>query len=228
MPKSFTTNGQSFVRVLLAIAALGLLAGCDTVQSFLPHGDPNASAIALGANPPRTAQPAANPSDKLIQRPVASLDINCPPVDVIDDGAAYRVGGADNQSVRYQFNIGDTARQCDPAGPGQAALKVGVKGEVVIGPAGSAGTYTVPLKIVVTRQADQKPVFSRIYKVEATTDGVGAGAFALVSEPILLPMPTLQLLDLYAVSVGFEAGGAAPASKRHKAHSSRHKVQPTG
>jgi hypothetical protein len=220
MPKSFTADGRPFVRVFLSVAALGLLTGCDTVQGFLPHGDPNASAIALGANPPKTAQPGANPSEKPVVRPVASIDINCPPVDVADDGAAYRVGGADNASVRYQFNIGDTARQCDPAGPGQAALKVGVKGEVVVGPAGSAGTYSVPLKVVVTNEADKKEVFSKTYKVEATTDGVVAGAFRLVTEPILVPMPTLQLANLYSVSVGFEGGRAAAVPKRHKRHHS--------
>ncbi|HKN31204.1 MAG TPA: hypothetical protein VJY34_26345 [Roseiarcus sp.] len=220
MPKSFTTNGRPFVRVLLSIAALGLLAGCNSVTDYLPHGDSNASAIALGANPPKTAQPGANPSEKPIQRPVASIDINCPPVDVADDGAAYRVGGPDNASVRYQFNIGDTARQCDPAGPGQASLKIGVKGEVVVGPAGSAGTYSVPLKIVITREGDNKPVFSKTYKVEATTDGVAAGAFQIVTEPILVPMPTLQLADLYSVSVGFEGGSAAAAPKRHRRHPS--------
>ena len=162
MPKSFITNGRlSFVRILPPFAALGLLAGCSSVESFLPHGDPNAAAIALGANPAKTAQPGANPSEKPVVRPVASVDINCPPVDVAQDGAAYRVGGAENASVRYQFNIGDTARQCDPAGPGQASLKIGVKGEVVIGPAGSAGTYSAPLRIVITNETDKKQVFRR-------------------------------------------------------------------
>ena len=128
--------------------------------------------------------------------------------------AAYRVGGADNASVRYQFNIGDTARQCDPAGPGQASLKIGVAGEVVIGPAGATGTYSVPLRITVTQEADKKQVFSQTYKVDATTDGVAAGQFQVVTKPITLPMPTLQLANIYSISVGFEGGGAAP--KRHK------------
>ena len=216
MPKSLVTNGRpSFVRVLLIVAALGLLPGCSSVEAYLPHGDPNAAAIALGANPPKTAHPGANPSEKPIARPVASVDINCPPVDVAEDGAAYRVGGADNESVRYQFNIGDTARQCDPAGPGQASIKIGVKGQVVIGPAGSAGTYSVPLKIVVTG-ADKREVFSKTYKVEATTDGVSAGSFEIVTEPIVVPMPTLQLADLYSINVGFQAGGVAPAPHRHR------------
>ncbi len=215
MPKSFTANGcPTFVRMLLPLAALGLLAGCSSVENFLPHGDPNATTLALGANPPRTARPGANPSEKPIAHPVASIDINCPTVDVADDGAAYRVGGADNASVRYQFNIGDTARECDPAGPGQATVKIGVRGDVVIGPAGSGGTYSVPLKIVVTNAADNKQVFSKTYKIEATTDGVTAGAFQLVSDPILLPMPTLQLADLYTITVGFEGGSAAAPSHR--------------
>ena len=138
-------------------------------------------------------------------------------MDVAEDGAAYRVGGADNASVRYQFNIGDTARECDPAGPGQASLKIGVSGDVVIGPAGSAGTYSVPLKIIVTNAADKKEVFSRTYKVEATTDGVTAGAFRVVTEPIPLPMPTLQLADVYSITVGFAGGGGgAPPPRRHR------------
>ena len=85
--------------------------------------------------------------------PVAAQDINCPDVTVADGGAALRVGGPDNASVRYQFNIGDTARQCDPAGPGQAAIKIGVAGEVVMGPAGQAGTFSAPVKITVTQAA---------------------------------------------------------------------------
>ncbi len=219
MSKSFTTNGRpSFVRVLLPFASLALLTGCSSVEGWLPHGDPNASAIALGANPPKTAQPGANPGEKPVVRPVASVDINCPPVEVTDDGAAYRVGGAENESVRYQFNIGDTARHCDPAGPGQAALKIGVKGDVVIGPAGSAGTYSVPLRIVITSETDKKQVFSKTYKVEATSDGVSAGPFEIVTEPILLPMPTLQLADLYSISVGFQPGGATSAPHRHRRH----------
>jgi hypothetical protein len=218
MPKSLVTNGRpSFVRVLLPAAALGLLAGCGTVEGFLPHGDPNATAIALGANPPKTGRPAANPSEKPIMRPVASIDINCPPVEVAEDGAAYRVGGADNASVRYQFNIGDTARQCDPAGPGQASIKIGIKGQVVVGPAGSPGTYSVPLRIAITG-ADKKEIFSKTYKVEAATSGFAAGSFEIVTEPITVPMPTLQLADIYSISVGFQAAAPVAAPHRHRRH----------
>jgi hypothetical protein len=117
---------------------------------------------------------------------------------------------------RYQFNVGDTARQCDPAGPSQAALKIGVKGAVVIGPAGSPGTFNAPLKITVTRESDKTAVFSQAYQVEAATDGVTAGAFRVVTDPIPLPMTTLQLADVYSITVGFEGGTGGPTPKGHK------------
>jgi hypothetical protein len=217
------------VRIALLSTLLGGLAGCSTVSSvgssvggFFSNRDPNVQSVNLGANAPQTAgKPAANPSEKPKVLPVASQDINCPEVSIADGGAALRVGGPDNPSVRYQFNIGDTARQCDPAGPGQAALKVGVAGHVVIGPAGAAGTFSAPLKVVVTRQGDNTPVFSQTYKVEATTDGVTAGSFRVVTDPINLAMPTLQLADVYSVSVGFENGTGGPSPTGHKSRKKR-------
>jgi hypothetical protein len=206
----------TLLRIALLSTALGALAGCSTVSSvggsvggFFAHHDPNADSLNAGAIPMQVAgKPARTPSEKMKVLPVATQDINCPEVDIADGGAALRVGGPDNPSVRYQFNIGDTARECDPAGPGQAALKIGVAGEVVIGPAGAAGTFSAPLKVTVTRHGDDKPVFSQTYKVEATTDGVTAGAFRIVTDPISLPMPTLQLADVYSITVGFEGGTA--------------------
>ena len=171
----------------------------------------------MGADPRQLAgQPATNPSDKPKVLPVASQDINCPEVDIADGGAALRVGGPDNASVRYQFNIGDTARECDPAGPQQATIKIGVSGEVVIGPAGSAGTYNAPLKITVTRDSDKQQIFSQTYRVEAATDGVTAGVFRVVTDPIPLPLTTFQLSDVYSISVGFEGGTGGPSPTHHK------------
>src|SRR5271157_3158111 len=172
------------VRMALLSTAVGALAGCDTVGGavgsvgssvggFFSHQDPNVSSLNAGVNPrPVAGKPATNPSDKPKVLPVASQDINCPEVTIADGGAALRVGGPENASVRYQFNIADTARECDPAGPSQAGLKIGVRGEVVIGPAGAAGTFSAPLKITVTRNSDKTDVFAQTYQVEASTDGV--------------------------------------------------------
>ncbi len=222
----------TLVRIALLSTVLGALTGCGTVGGavssagssvggFFSHRDPSAEGLNLGATPnPRqvVGGPAIRPSDQVKVLPVAAQDINCPDVDVADGGAALRVGGADNASVRYQFSLGDTARQCDPAGPGQAAIKIGVAGQVVIGPAGQAGTFSAPVKITVTRLTDNTSVFSQTYRAEATTDGVKAGQFRIVTDPISVPMPTLQLADLYSITVGFEGGtgGPSPTGRRTK------------
>lgn len=205
----------TLIRIGLLSTALALT-GCGTVGSvsdsvggFFAHHDPNADSLNAGAVPRQMAgKLPTNPKEKPIVLPVASQDINCPEVDIADGGASLRVGGPENASVRYQFNIGDTARQCDPAGPGQAAVKIGVAGDVVIGPAGAAGTFSAPVKITVTRQGDNSTVFSQTYRAEATTDGVRAGPFRIVTDPINLPMSTLQLADVYTITVGFEGGTA--------------------
>ncbi len=225
----------TLIRIALLSTALGALTGCDTVGGavssagssvggFFSHRDPNAEGINLGASPDAKAvvvQPTARSSDKMKVLPVAAQDINCPEVTVADGGAALRVGGPENASVRYQFNIGDTARQCDPAGPGQAGVRIGVAGEVVMGPAGQPGTFNAPLKITVTRLTDNTSVFSQTYRAEATTDGVRAGQFRIVTDPINLPMPTLQLADLYSITVGFEGGTGGPSPTAHKTRKKR-------
>jgi hypothetical protein len=223
------------VRIALLSTALGALTACDTVGGavssagssvggFFSHSDPNVATLNQGATPnskQTVLQPTARPSDRLKVLPVAAIDINCPDVTVADGGAALRVGGADNASVRYQFSLGDTARQCEPAGTGQATVKIGVAGQVVIGPAGAAGTFSAPVKITVTRLTDNKPVFSQTYRAEATTDGVSAGQFRIVTDPVPLPMPTLQLADLYSITVGFEGGTGGPAPTGHKSRKKR-------
>jgi hypothetical protein len=223
------------VRIAFLSTALGALTGCGTVGGavssagssvggFFSHPDPSAQGLNLGATPNSkqvVLQPTANPTDRLKVLPVASQDINCPDVTVADGGAALRVGGPENSSVRYQFNIGDTARQCDPAGPGQAGVKIGVSGQVVIGPAGQAGTFSAPVKITVTRLTDNTSVFSQTYRADATTDGVRAGQFRIVTDPINLPMPTLQLADLYSITVGFEGGTGGPSPTGHKTRKKR-------
>ena len=204
---------KNSVRLLLALSCAGSLAGCGSVENLLPHFDPAPPQLGQGANPRPTAQPTSNPAEKQIALPVASADIYCPEIDIAEGGAAYRVGGAESASVRYQFNIGETARQCDPAGPGRATIKIGVAGNLVIGPAGAPGTYSVPLRITVTQDADHKQVYTKTYKIEATVDAVSSGQFRIVADPIEVAMPTLQLANVYSITIGFEGGGAAAAPR---------------
>ena len=129
-----------------------------------------------------------------------------------EGGASARVGGPENATVRYQFDIGQTARECDPQGD-RFSLKVGVSGHLLIGPAGSPGAYSAPLRVTVTRETDQKPAFAKVYKV-AATPGAAQAPFHFVTEPIVLPMTRTELADDYSILVSFENGPAAGRRSR--------------
>ena len=123
--------------------------------------------------------------------------------------------------MRYQFNIGDTARQCDPAGPGG-----GRRQDRRLGSGGDwTGRASRDLQRAgedhVTRLTDNTSVFSQTYRAEATTDGVKAGQFRIVTDPINLPMPTLQLADLYSITRRFEGGTGGPSPTAHKTRKKR-------
>jgi hypothetical protein len=68
---------------------------------------------------------------------------DCPEVRVPSGEAALRVGGQESASVRHQFSVGQVARECGVAG-NDLTIRVGVKGRVVLGPAGSPGNLGPP------------------------------------------------------------------------------------
>jgi hypothetical protein len=166
---------------------------------------------------PAPAGPATKESEKIIKLPATAAELDCPEVDIFDGGATARVGGAESQSVRYQFDITDVARECDPQGS-QFALKIGVAGRLLIGPAGSPGAYSSTLRITVKRESDGKPVFERSVSVAANTNGEAQAPFRIVTEPVLLPLTRAHLDDDYSINVGFGAVGGAVAHPKHKRH----------
>jgi hypothetical protein len=212
----FPRNLPRNLRFALVFCAAGLCGACTSLETFGLASDraPTASAARSGD---KVAE-----SEKIVRKPMSAEDLECPTVEVQDGGGSFRVGGAENTSVRYQFDIEQTARQCDPQGD-QFRLKVGVSGHLKIGPAGSPGAYSAPLQITVRRGTDEKPAYSKTYKVEANTAGGAEAAFYLVSEPIVLPLTHTNLADDYAIVVGFDAGHAAEVKRPRKPH----RPQPT-
>jgi hypothetical protein len=197
----------------LALSAAGLLGACSTLDSFMP-----------GAHSVRDTVPAndakASESEKPVALPLTADELQCPPVEIDEGGAAARVGGPENATVRYQFAISQTARECAPVSPNQFTLKVGVSGRLLIGPAGKPGAYSAPLRVTVHDENTKKDAFTKVYKVEASVPDAGDAPFNLVTEPIVLPMTRTELADDYTLTVGFDNGKAAasPASKPKKPH----------
>lgn len=195
---------------LAGLGAMALaLAGCSSIPGF---SDKDAAPAILVGTPKPPVQAAAATA------PASAADIDCPHVEVLEGTSALRVGsGEGSAGVRYQFSMGDVARECALAG-NQISIKVGVQGRVLIGPAGAPGTFSVPLRVVVRSEKDQKVVASKFYRSSVTIPAGGTQAdFTIVSEPLLVPYLRTQADEDYTVLVGFDqSGGKADAPKRKR------------
>jgi hypothetical protein len=151
------------------------------------------------------------------QKPVERLA--CPPIVVLDGTAVHRIytGPESNDTLRAQYSIGDVARECIRQGD-QIAMKIGVEGQVLLGPAGSPGAFSVPIRIAIVRDNDDKPAVSKLYAGSVTiASGQTVGTFAVVTEPLLAPFIQPNTAEDYTIKVGIDATGAAApvgASKR--------------
>jgi hypothetical protein len=199
------------LRVALAIGLAGLGTACNTMQTLIPGAPSSRTQAGVESHSGPTRE-----SDKVVTLPLSATDIDCPIVEVEDGAAATRVGGTSNAEVRYQFDIGDTARECQPQGT-NFALKIGISGRLLIGPAGSPGTYSAVLKVLLRSEADQKTAFEKAYKIEVNTQGANQAPFQLVTDPILLPLTSKRLNDDYSIFVGFDNGHNA-AIERPRGH----------
>jgi hypothetical protein len=146
-----------------------------------------------------------------------AYDIVCPVVDIKEEGAAHRVysgRGTSNQDVRYQFSIGQTARECTSVN-GQIGIKVGVEGKVLLGPAGSASSFNVPVSMSVRDEATQQIVASKTYQVAVTIPpGSPHATFSVVSELLVVPYRRKEANEDYIIIVGFEKAKAQSRKRR--------------
>jgi len=137
--------------------------------------------------------------------------IACPEIAILDgtsDDRVYAPGDdQSNASVRYQFSIGDVARDCAISG-GQISLKVGVSGRILLGPAGSPGTFAAPIRVAVIRRSDEEPVLSKLYQVPTNiAPGQTESPFTLVTDPLSVPVTGKHFKEDYMIKVGFDSAG---------------------
>lgn len=143
----------------------------------------------------------------------------CPPITILDGTVGHRVlapGATGNAGVRYQFSLITVGRQCS-LGAGRVSLKVAASGRLLLGPAGSPGTFSVPLRVVVFNEAQQKPAASKLYSVPASVpSGQSSAPFEFVSDDITVPLSGDAARE-YSIKVGIDpggAGGGGPARPR--------------
>lgn len=186
------------------------LGGCAATEKLIPSSGNGGSVFGnlLAFN---TADPGPAPAAGAAK----DAPLQCPTVEVLDGTSSYRTyAGTEqtNDAVRYQFSMGEVARECTKSGR-DILLKVGVEGRVLLGPTGSPGAFTVPVRIAVRHDGDGKAVATKFYQVPAT---IGAGSdattFQVVSDPIAVPFVTANADDDYTILVGFDTGAKAPAA----------------
>ncbi len=147
----------------------------------------------------------------------------CPEIIVLEGTAAaqFHAGEpATNMNLRYQYSVGEVVRQCELQGD-QLAVKVGIAGNVLLGPAGAPASFSVPLRVAIVSTKDNEPVVTKLYHVAATIPAGEAHAdFQLVTEPLMVPFVQDHTEDDYTIKVGIDEGPEKPAGK-HKAEDAK-------
>jgi hypothetical protein len=147
--------------------------------------------------------------------------IFCPEVVVLEGTAAsqtYAGTPPSSANLRYQYALDDTARECTLEGD-QLAIKIGIAGKVLLGPAGSPGSFSVPVRMAVLREHDNQPIVSKLYSAAVTVAaGETRADFTVVSEPLRVPFIQDHAEDDYTIRVGIDEGASADksAGKRGK------------
>jgi len=213
--------------------ALTLLASCSTYHGLFAARPATAAHAQTAA-----ATSAAAPSDSAGQRlalfgfgegdkkpplpeagPTESPDIDCPGVEIRQGASTFQQTGADTGSsalsLRYQANFVRFAREC-ALRAGNVVMKVGVEGRVILGPAGTPGSVTLPVRLAVVKEGlEPQTVWTKFYMVPvALPPGQPNVLFTHVEEEVSFPNPPGNELDKYVVYVGFDPDSAEAEKKK--------------
>jgi len=200
---SMMTGRQRFGLLLAAtLAASGL--GIDA--TFAEEGNFFTNMLKYGG----TSVPPSQPDD--------ADPPYCPTVAVPEGGAAlqsYAGRAGDGSSLRHQVTIGRLARECAKLQDGSVSVKVGVEGQVLLGPVGKPGRFDAPVSISI--KAGDKVVQSRVHRVAVTVPaGAAQGLFSFVEDNLVVPAAMARDYDI-EVRLGAAPQKAAPRKARKPA-----------
>jgi hypothetical protein len=204
-------------RLAAALAVLGTtLAACSSVTPSMPSFE------SLFGSGSRSA--AANSNALAAYTPPANFE--CPSVAVRRGAATVSVSANPAEpsalNLRYQFSLGDTARECKLVGS-MVSMKVGVRGRIVLGPAGAPGQLDVPLRLAVVREGvEPRTITTKLQRIPVLIPpNDGNVSFSHVEEELTFPMPPGSEIDTYVVYVGFDPQGAEEMDKSRSPRSRR-------
>jgi hypothetical protein len=225
-------NARHIAFIFICVGALAACSKNAAPDAAAPSSSQSSSYSSIFSKllpfnkPAAEPQPVAGATASPTIPPNREEEIDCPEIAVQDGTSAVRIYNGNEQTndkVRYQFSLGEMARECRAEGK-DLKIKVGVSGLVLMGPAGSAGQFTVPVRVVVRHDADQKPVVSELYRIDAALKGDESQTRFVFVTPILsVPHTRPDEDQVYTIFVGFDPG--AKAEKPAKTNSSPKKAR---
>ena len=142
-------------------------------------------------------------------------EVYCPTVDVGDNGAALRTFAGrtgDNASLRTQVTLGRLARDCTRLADGAISVKVGVEGQVLLGPMGKPGRYEAPVQFAL--KANGQTLATRSHRVAVSIGaGEAQGLFSVIEDNLVVPR---ALSETYEIWVSLGSGSSRPAVPRKR------------
>ena len=213
MPESWSGWCRLFTTLAVLGPIMGLILGaCSSVPSM-----PSVSSLfGSGSGAADSNASAAN---------TLPPNFECPGVTVRQGAAAYSMSvNPDDSSpinLRYQFALGETARECRVVGA-MVSMKVGVQGRIVVGPAGGPGQLEVPLRFAVVREGvEPKTITTKLQRFPVTIPpDNGNVPFTHVEDDLTFPMPPGREINAYVVYIGFDPQGAQELDRKKPAPSS--------
>jgi hypothetical protein len=213
-------------------------AGAPPPSAAVPPPQPGAQANASATAPPPATPPPAtsttsftsrvrswfvgDPNETMKTAPnrtQASLDFNCPGVDYRQGAATYNITDSKSAesaalNLKYLASFVKTARECDVRGD-NVTIRVGVQGRVVVGPAGSPGTVTIPLRYALVKEGiDPNVVWTKFYSFNVTITSANLNVpFSHIEEDMTVPIPPSEELAAYVVYIGFDPESLKAAEK---------------
>jgi len=168
-----------------AAALAAVLAGCGTA-SVVPSRSAVSEFFEASTQERQTVDPA------LLAPPIA-----CPQVNIQPGTEAIRreAGEGGREALRWQASITETARECRETEEG-TAIRVGVRGRVIEGPAGAPDAVELPVRVAVREGGEV--TYSRLHAVSVARTGPSQD-WAFVDEAVLVKDP-----ESAQIAVGFD------------------------
>lgn len=219
-PREAVRRGGHLAALLLSLALIG---GCSSTDEFLSGQPPPPTGTSQSFTDRFRTLFGGRTEGEVAAAPAptsGSTEVDCPPTDIRQGASTLQMtapGSEQAMAVRYQATFARTARQC-AIKDGNLSIKVGVQGRVILGPAGTPGDTTLPLRYALVREGmEPKTVWTKLYLLPvAVSPDQPNVPFTHVVEDMIVPAPPGAEIDRYVIYIGFDPKGAEDELKQQK------------